>query len=65
MANPSTTNMKNLAHLVQLIRQDGNEKAWIKKFDYGGSKNLHVYGQVEPPILDMGLIKIPLSVYYG
>ena len=52
---PSNSSVKSLRHFVQFIE---SEKPEFKKFDYGESKNLVLYGQKTPPLYDITKVKI-------
>ncbi|XP_050260187.1 triacylglycerol lipase 1 isoform X1 [Quercus robur] len=59
---PHPSSSKNLRHLFQMIR-----KGKFSKYDYGLIKNLKLYGQMKPPIFDLGHIpkSLPLWIAYG
>ncbi|KAJ3622053.1 hypothetical protein MTP99_002585 [Tenebrio molitor] len=57
---PVTTAVNDLIQFGQMYNSGK-----FKKFDYGRTKNLEVYGQEEPPEYDLGRVKVPAYLLYG
>ncbi|KAF4382365.1 hypothetical protein G4B88_011317 [Cannabis sativa] len=59
---PHPSSAKNIRHLFQMIR-----KGTFSKYDYGVVKNLMQYGQLKPPVFNLGNIpeSLPLWMAYG
>ncbi|KAL1451128.1 hypothetical protein WDU94_003418 [Cyamophila willieti] len=57
---PSGSSPKCVEHLFQL------RKGQFRQFDYGSARgNLAHYKQTEPPVYNLSLIQVPVSLYYG
>lgn len=52
--HPSGTSLKNLIHMSQLYNSGR-----FQKYDYGLMKNYEMYGSMDPPIIDISIIKVP------
>lgn len=60
--NPSRAGTKSFKHFAQqIVNFDGH----MRKYDYGESKNVDIYGTSKPPIYDISKIKVPVYIYFG
>lgn len=61
---PSGDSVKCILHFKQYVKMD-KENPVFQKYDYGVIKNFLEYGQKNPPIYDLGKIKVPVSLHVG
>ena len=53
--------LKTILHFAQLMINGGQ----FLKFDYGGDKNIEMYGTENPPEYDLSLVNVPTMMYTG
>lgn len=57
---PGGSSAKQIIHFSQIILSDS-----FRKFDYGTSKNLKLYGSTQPPKYCLERVKVPVAVFYS
>ncbi|XP_031783671.1 lipase 3 [Nasonia vitripennis] len=57
---PGGSSAKQIIHYSQVILTDS-----FRKFDYGTSKNLKLYGSTQPPKYCLERVKVPVAVFYS
>ncbi|XP_054002055.1 lipase 3-like isoform X1 [Hylaeus anthracinus] len=57
---PAGVSAKQLVHYSQSILSGS-----FRKFDYGASENLKIYGSTQPPKYDLENVKIPIMIFYS
>ncbi|KPJ03004.1 Lipase 1 [Papilio xuthus] len=57
---PAGTSLKNIVWYGQAVNVDT-----FQNFDYGASKNLQVYGSVQPPAFNLSLVEVPIVIIHG
>ncbi|XP_068625133.1 lipase 3-like [Battus philenor] len=57
---PAGTSAKSLTWFSQTLNADD-----FKKFNYGASENLKLYGDVDPPLYNMNATTVPVVIIYG
>jgi len=58
---PAGAPLKTILHFAQLMINGGQ----FLKFDYGGDKNIEMYGTENPPEYDLSLVNVPTMMYTG
>ena len=61
---PGGTSLNSFVHYAQMI-EESKTRPYFRKFNYGVAGNMKAYGQRTPPLYDLGLIKIPVSMFIG
>lgn len=57
---PAGASAKQIIHYSQSILSGS-----FRKFDYGPTENLKLYGSTQPPKYDLEKIKVPVAIYYS
>lgn len=55
---PNTTSLKLVCHGFQCIVADK-----FQNYDYGRSQNQKIYGQLNPPLYELGNISTPIAIF--
>ncbi|XP_043522896.1 lipase 3-like [Frieseomelitta varia] len=57
---PAGSSAKQIIHYGQNVLSSS-----FRKFDYGPTKNLKIYGSTQPPKYDLEKIKTPIAIFYS